>query len=102
MTDTISGMIDYIATDPEGLGMEPDATGKPALLGGVRRRWPTATDGQIAVAVKSAIIRAQELAAACFAEADALDPLHAARTCHRDRPSLTLVQGGRGTGGGGS
>lgn len=79
MTPMIDAIAIYLATDPDELGMKPDATGLPALIGGVKHRWPAVTQSQIAMAAKLGAKRAQQMAASCFAEADALDALAAAK-----------------------
>lgn len=79
MTPMINAIATYLAADPDDLGMEPDATGLPALIGGVKQRWPTVTQSQIAMAIKLGAKRAHQMAALCFAEADALDALAAAK-----------------------
>ncbi|GEM_PF-4685811 len=79
MTTQIDEIANYIMSDPESLGLEPDVTGKPAILAGIRKHWPDASDEEIAKATKAAIGSLQQRASSCFAEADALDALHAAR-----------------------
>lgn len=84
MTPMIEQIAIYLATDPDALGMDPDGTGAPAIITGARARWPEASDAQIAMACELGARRAQQRAAAHFAEADALDALAAAREA-RDR-----------------
>jgi hypothetical protein len=87
----IDEMAEYLATDPEGLGIEPDSTGLPAIIAGAKRKWPEATNADIGEAARLGSEMAQRRAAAFFAEADALEALAEAKR----RSNFTLVDGGR-------
>ncbi len=87
----LDAMADYLASDPEGLGMERDGTGLPALVGGALRKWPEATQDDVAEAAQIGAARARLRAKACFAEADALE----AELRARQREGLTVIDGGK-------
>lgn len=87
----VSEIADYLAFDPDGLGMDPDETGLPALIGGAKRKWPAATNAEIGEAARMGAERAKQRAAAFFAEADALDALRQAKR----RSALGVIEGGK-------